>query len=94
MVEDLVIKMDLVLFKLDKFDIIEKCLNSVIVFIFSIEEIVGCLDKEVVSLKDKISKIEIRVNELEEGVRFNDLEFFDVKCDIKKVQFDIEELRK
>lgn len=94
MAEDLATKMDLALSKLDKLDTIEKRLNSVIASISSIEETVGRLDKEVVSLKDKTSKTETRVNELEEGARFNDLELSDVKRDTKKAQFDTEELRK
>ena len=94
MAEDLATKMDLALSKLDKLDTIEKRLKSVIASISSIEETVGRLDQEVVSLKDKTSKTETRVNELEEGARFNDLELSDVKRDSKKAQFDTEELRK
>ena len=68
---DLVTKMDLALSKLDKLDTIEKCLDSVIISISSIEETVGHLDKEVVSLKSKTSESEKKVNELEEGARIN-----------------------
>ena len=94
MAEDLATKMDLALSKLDKLDTIEKRLKGVIASISSIEETVGRLDQEVVSLKDKTSKTETRANELEEGSRFNELELSDIKCDTKKVQFDTEELRK
>ena len=50
MAGDLATKMDLALSKLDKLDTIEKRLASVIISISSIEETVGHLDKEVVSL--------------------------------------------
>ena len=79
------------LIKLDKLDTIEKRLDSVIISISSIEETVGHLDKEVVSLKNKTSETEKRVNELEEGARFNELELSDIKRDTKKAQFDTEE---
>ena len=64
MAKDLATKMDLALSKLNKLDIIEKRLDSVIVSISSIEETAGRLDKEVVSSKNKISETETRVNEL------------------------------
>lgn len=87
MAGDLATKMDdrdLALSKLNKLDAIEKRLNSVIASISSIKETVGRLDKEVVSLKNKNSKTETRVNELEEGARFNELELSDIKRDTKK----------
>ena len=88
MTGDLVTKMDLALFKLDILDTIEKGLDSVIASISSIEETVGRLDKDVVILKNKTSETETRVNELEEGARFNETELFDIKRDTKKAQFD------
>ena len=89
MAGDLATKMDLALSKLDK-----QHLDNVIISISSIEETVGHLDKEVVSLKNKTSETEKRVNELEEGARFNELELSDIKHITKKAQFDTEELRK
>ena len=80
--------------ELDKLDTIEKRLDSVIASISSIEETVGRLDKDVVILKNKTSETETRVNELEEGARFNETELSDIKRDTKKAQFDTEELRK
>ena len=94
MAGDLATKMDLALSKLEKLDIIENRLDSVIASIASIEETVGRLDKEVVSLKSKTSKTETRVDELEEGARFNETELSDLKRDTKKAKFDTEELRK
>ena len=94
MAKDLATKMDLALSKLNKLDTIEKRLDSVIASISSIEETVGRVDKEVVSLKNKTSETETRVNELEEGARFNETELSDIKCDTRKAQFDTEELRK
>ena len=70
MAGDLATKMDLALSRLDKLDTIEKRLDSVIISISSIEETVGHLDKEVVSLKNKTSETEKRVNELEERLRY------------------------
>ena len=43
--------------------------------ISSIEKTVGRLDKDVVILKNKTSETETRVNELEEGARFNGKNF-------------------
>ena len=94
MAGDLATKMDLALSKLDKLDTIEKRLDSVIASISSIEETVGRLDKDVVILKNKTSETETRVNELEEGARFNETELSDIKRDTRKAQFDTEELRK
>ena len=62
--------------------------------ISSIEETVGRLDKDVVILKNKTSETKTRVNELEEGARFNETEFSDIKRNTKKALFDTEELRK
>ena len=92
MAGDLVTKMDSALFKLDILDTIEKGLDSVIASISSIEETVDRLDKDVVILKNKTSEIKTRVNELEEGARFNETELSDIKRDTKKAQFDTEEL--
>ena len=94
MAKDLATKMDLALSKLNKLDTIETRLDSVIASISSIEETVGRLDKEVVSLKNTPSETETRVNELEEGARFNQTELSDIKRDTRKAQFDTEELRK
>ena len=52
--------------------------------ISSIEETVGRLDEEVVSLKNKPSETETRVNELEEGARCNETELSDIKRDTRK----------
>ena len=57
--------------------------------ISSIEETVGRLDEEVVSLKNKTSETETRVNELEEGATLSV-----IKRDTRKAQFDTEEVRK
>ena len=84
--------MDLALSKLDKLDTVEKRLESVIASISSIEEIVGCLDKDVIILKNKTSETETRVNEFEEGARLNETEISNIKRDTKKAQFDTEEL--
>ena len=94
MAGDLATKMDLALSKLEKLDTIEKRLDSVIASFSSIEETVGRLDKDVLTLKKKTSETERRVNELEEGAKFNETELSDVKRDTKKAQFDTEELRK
>ena len=45
-------------------------------------------------MKNKTSETEPRVNELEEGVRFNKVELSDIKGETKKAQFDTEKLRK
>ena len=78
MAGDLATKIDLALSKLDKPETIEKSLDSLITSISSIEETVGRLDKEVVSLKNKTSETETRVKELEEGTRFNEVELSDI----------------
>ena len=94
MAGDWATKMDLALSKLDKLDTVEKRLESVIASISSIEEIVGCLDKDVIILKNKTSETETRVNEFEEGARLNETEISNIKRDTKKAQFDTEELWK
>jgi len=62
MAGNLATKVDFALSKLDKLDIIETRLESVNASISSTEETVGRLDKEVVSLKNKTSETETRVN--------------------------------
>ncbi|KAL9976873.1 hypothetical protein ACROYT_G014211 [Oculina patagonica] len=94
MAGDLATKMDLALSKLEKLDTIEKRLDSVIASISSIEETVGRLDKDVLTLKKKTSETERRVNKLKEGTKFNETELSDVKRDTKKVQLDTQQLRK
>ena len=41
-------------------------------------------------MKNKTSETETRVNELEEGARFNETELSDIKPDTRKNQFDTE----
>ena len=77
-------KMDLALFKLDILDTIEKGLDSVIASISSIEETVGRLAKDVVILKNKTRETETRVNELEEGARFNGKNFPILSATLRK----------
>ena len=45
-------------------------------------------------MQKKTSETETRVNELEEGAKFNETKLSDVKRDTMKAQFDSEELRK
>ena len=45
-------------------------------------------------MKNKISETVTRINELEDGARFNETELSDIKRDTKKAQFDTEKLRK
>lgn len=93
MAGDVAMKMYFALSKLEKLDTFEKCLDSVIASISSIEDTISHLDKEVVSLKNKTSETKTRVNELEDGARFNETELSHVKHDTKEAQFDTEKLR-
>jgi len=70
----------LALSKLNKLDTIETRLDSVIASISSIKETVGLVytRRLYVSVKTKTSETETRVNELDEGARFNETELSDI----------------
>ena len=87
-------KMDLALAKLEKLDLIESRLDSVAASISSIEKTVGRLDSDVAELKKKTNDMDKTVDEIEKGVKFNEGELVDVKRDVKKVEFDTEDLKK
>ena len=85
-------KMDLALAKLEKLDFIDSRLDSVAASIFSIEKTVSRLDSDVAELK-KTNDMDKTVDEIEKGVKFNEGELVDVKRDVKKVEFDTEDLK-
>ena len=93
MAEDLGKKIETVLKKLEKLDIIENRLNQVYASIASIEATVCRIDSEVQVLKEK-KKLDKSVKELEESVNFNDEDISDVKRDTKKAEYEIKELKK
>ena len=94
MAEDLGKKIETVLKKLEKLDIIENRLNQVYASIASIEATVCRIDSEVQVLKEKNKKLDKSVKELEESVNFNDEDISDVKRDTKKAEYEIKELKK
>ena len=83
-------KMDIALAKLEKLDLIENRLESVAASISTIEKTVG----DVAKLKKKTNDMDETVDEIEKGVKFNEGELVDVKRDVKKVEFDTEDLKK
>ena len=94
MAEGLGKKLEAVLQKLEKLDVIENRLDQVYKTLASIEEAVSRLDSEVEELKTKSKKLNKSVKESEESVKLNDEDISDLKGDSKKLQHDVYELQK
>ena len=71
MAADLDKKVDLILAKLEKLDVIESRLNKMCTSIASLEEATSNLEKDVTSLKTKTQNNETGVNNLEKKGGFN-----------------------
>ena len=94
MAEDLGKKIEHVLQKLGKLDIIESRLNEMSTTLANIEHTVSRLDSEVTILKDKAKKTDETVKDLKESVEFNDEDISDLKRDSKGLENEVFELRK
>ena len=94
MAEDVGLKLQRVLDKLEKLDKIEAHLSEVSASLASIEEKVSRLDEDVQDLKQKTNSVEKKASELEESVQFNEDDISDPKKESKESKFEINDLRK
>ena len=94
MAEDLGKKIEHVLLKLGKLDIIESRLQDMSSTLANIEEAVSRLDEEVKVLKVKTNETDEVVKVLKENLEFNEDDISDLKRDSKEVQHEVSELKK
>ena len=94
MAEDVGLKLQRVLDKLEKLDKIEAHLGEVSASLASIEEKVSRLDEDVQDLKQKTNRVEKKASELEESIQFNEDDISDLKKESKESKFEINDLRK
>ena len=87
-------KLDEVLERLTKLDIIENRLNNLYTTMANIEGVISNLDKDVAELKAKSNTTVDSVNKLEQSVDFNASDIADLKHDQLKLQFENENLMK
>ena len=86
MAENLGVKIEAILKKLEKLDVIELQLNEVHAKVANIEETVSRLDSEVQALKTRTAKLEKNVEELEGGFQYNEEDVRDLQCDNKRLE--------
>ena len=94
MAEDLRKKIEHVLLKLGKLDVIESSLQEMNSTLANIEHTISRLDEEVTCLKVKTNKTDEVVKILKENLEFNEEDISDLKRDSKEVQNEFLELKK
>ena len=94
MAEDLGKKIEHVLLKLGKLDVIKSSLQEMNSTLANIEQTVSRLDEEVKCLKVKTNKTDEVVKILKENLEFNEEDISDLKRDSKEVQNEVLELKK
>ena len=87
-------KIEHVLLKLGKLDVIESCQQEMNSTLANIEQTVSRLDEEVKILKVKTNKTDEVVKVLKENLEFNEDDISDLKRDSKEVQNEVFELKK
>lgn len=94
MAADLGKKLDEVLERLFKLDVIESRLNNLYTTMANIEGAISSLDKDVAQLKAKSLITSESVNKLEQSVEFNASDITDLKRDQLELKFVNEDLKK
>ena len=94
MAEDLGKKIEHVLLRLGKLDVIESRLQEINSTLSNIEPAISRLDEEVKILKVKTNKTDEVVKILKENLEFNEDDISDLKRDSKEVQSEVFELKK
>ena len=94
MAADLGKKLDEVLERLTKLDIIENRLNNLYITMANLEGAISSLDKDVAELKVKFQTTFESVNKLEQSVEFNASDIADLKRDQLELKFENENLKK
>lgn len=94
MAEDIGKKIEHMLLKLGKLDIIESRLQEMHSTLANIEQTVSRLDEEVKTLKVKTNEMDEVVKVLKENLVFNEDDISDLKRDSKEVQHEVFELKR
>lgn len=94
MAENLGVKVEAILKKLEKLDVIEHQLKEVHVKVANIEESISKLDSEVHVLTTRTTKLETDVKELEQGFQYNEEDVRDLQRDNKKLEHEVYDLKK
>ncbi|KAL9952594.1 hypothetical protein ACROYT_G039865 [Oculina patagonica] len=94
MVDALGVKIEAILKKLEKLDVIEVQLNDVHTRMANIEETISRLDSEVKVVKNQQKKLKKNVEELQEGMEYAEDDISDSQRDNKKLENDVYELKK
>ena len=81
-------KLDEVLKRLTKLDIIENRINNLYTTMANIEGAISSLDKDVAKLKAKSKTTPDSVNKLEQSVDFNACDIADLKSDLLGLKFE------
>ena len=88
MAENLGVKVEAILKKLETLDVIELQLREVCMKVANIEDTVSRLDPEVQVLKTRTTKLETNVRELE-GFQYNEEDVCDLQRDNKKLEHEV-----
>ena len=94
MAENLGVKIEVILKKLEKLDVIELQLKEVHAKVASIEDSVSRLNSEMHVLKTRTTKLEKHMEELEEGFQYNEDDFRDIQRDNRKLEHEVFDLKK
>ena len=94
MAEDIGKKIEHMLLKLGKLDIIDSRLQEMHLTLANIEQTVSRLDEEVKTLKVKTNEMDEVVKVLKENLVFNEDDISDLKRDSKEVQHEVFELKR
>ena len=87
-------KMDAIMKKLEKLDIIETQLKEVHTRMANFEETISRLESEVKDQKKQKKNLEKKVEEFEESLQYNEDDMSDLKRDNRKLENDVSELKK
>ena len=87
-------KLEAVLTKLQKLDVIEHRLNALCTTLSNIEENINRIDNNVKTLKSKSTELDKSFKTLEESVNFNEDDISDLKQRTKANEHDVMELQK
>ena len=94
MAENLGVKIEAILKKLEKLDVIELQLKGVHAKVATVEDSVSRLDSEMHVFKSRTTKLEKNVEELEEGFQYNEDDVRDLERDNKKLEHEVYDLKK
>ena len=89
MAENLGVKIEAILIKLVKLDVLDLQLKEVHAKVASIEDSVSRLDSEIHVFKTSTTKLEKNLEELEEGFQYNEDDVRGLQRDNKKLEHEV-----